>query len=165
MCAGLLPAARRIRGEFRRRRDGSPPSRQLWPYRRRQNWRHRPRKMVRRRPRNGTVRGSPMASSTRFRLNVGKLISFRPNIVFRGAGKPFSEDKWRDILIDTGAGEAMRITLVSRCTRCMVRPRHSFSLCHRFHAQCLRPVHLPSRSSRTSTRAPASEIRRCHTRC
>ncbi|CAA7268053.1 unnamed protein product [Cyclocybe aegerita] len=42
---------------------------------------------------------------------------FRPNIIFRGGG-PFAEDNWREIQIGTEG--APRITLVSKCTRCLL---------------------------------------------
>lgn len=45
------------------------------------------------------------------------LQRFRPNIVFQGGG-PFAEDAWEEITI--GSKSAPRITLVSKCTRCLV---------------------------------------------
>ncbi|TFK41978.1 MOSC N-terminal beta barrel domain-containing protein [Crucibulum laeve] len=42
---------------------------------------------------------------------------FRPNIVFRGGG-PFAEDDWEEIAI--GSESAPRISLVSKCTRCLL---------------------------------------------
>jgi uncharacterized protein YcbX len=42
---------------------------------------------------------------------------FRPNIVFRGGG-PFAEDNWEEITI--GSSESPRITLVSKCVRCLL---------------------------------------------
>ncbi|KAI5830595.1 hypothetical protein K523DRAFT_239506 [Schizophyllum commune Tattone D] len=42
---------------------------------------------------------------------------FRPNIVFKGAG-PFEEDFWEEIAI--GEPSAPGITLVSKCTRCLL---------------------------------------------
>lgn len=53
---------------------------------------------------------------------------FRPNIVLQGGG-PFAEDAWEEIAI--GSKGAPRITLVSKCTRCLVsfscsRTRYGF---------------------------------------
>jgi len=42
---------------------------------------------------------------------------FRPNIVFSGGG-PFAEDSWQEIAI--GFKNAPRITLVSKCARCLL---------------------------------------------
>jgi hypothetical protein len=42
---------------------------------------------------------------------------FRPNIVVRGGGA-FSEDNWEEISI--GSKDGPSITLVSKCTRCLV---------------------------------------------
>jgi len=42
---------------------------------------------------------------------------FRPNIVFKGAGA-FGEDQWEEISI--GSKDAPAITLVSKCTRCLL---------------------------------------------
>ncbi|KAF9532098.1 MOSC N-terminal beta barrel domain-containing protein [Crepidotus variabilis] len=43
---------------------------------------------------------------------------FRPNIVVKGGG-PFAEDEWEEISIGD-PGSAPRITLVSKCTRCLL---------------------------------------------
>ncbi|KAI0814790.1 MOSC N-terminal beta barrel domain-containing protein [Irpex lacteus] len=46
---------------------------------------------------------------------------FRPNIVFTGAGVPYAEDAWRKIVIgDDMPDEANVISLVSKCTRCLL---------------------------------------------
>ncbi|KAJ3534892.1 hypothetical protein NM688_g7061 [Phlebia brevispora] len=51
---------------------------------------------------------------------------FRPNIVLRGVGVPFTEDSWKKIAIgpkhDTRLRqkETMNVTLVSRCARCLL---------------------------------------------
>jgi len=45
------------------------------------------------------------------------VIRFRPNIVFKGAG-PFAEDDWEEIRI--GSESSPSLTLVSKCTRCLV---------------------------------------------
>ena len=45
------------------------------------------------------------------------LFRFRPNIVFEGGG-PFAEDQWEEIRI--GSPDGPTITLVSKCTRCLV---------------------------------------------
>ncbi|KAJ6469584.1 hypothetical protein C8R47DRAFT_1222916 [Mycena vitilis] len=42
---------------------------------------------------------------------------FRPNIVFEGAG-PFAEDSWEEIRL--GAPDAPAISMVAKCTRCLV---------------------------------------------
>jgi len=42
---------------------------------------------------------------------------FRPNIVFKGGG-PFAEDQWEEICI--GSEGTPSITLVSKCTRCLL---------------------------------------------
>jgi len=42
---------------------------------------------------------------------------FRPNIVFKGGG-PFAEDQWEEICI--GSESTPSITLVSKCTRCLL---------------------------------------------
>jgi uncharacterized protein len=70
----------------------------------------------------GPTEGGKIGGIDRGRWYDGELEieRFRPNIVLRGAGKPFSEDKWREISIDTGSSKGMRITLVSRCARCML---------------------------------------------
>ena len=44
-------------------------------------------------------------------------LRFRPNIVFKGGG-PFAEDRWEEICI--GSEGTPSITLVSKCTRCLV---------------------------------------------
>ena len=43
---------------------------------------------------------------------------FRPNIVIHGAGIPWAEDMWETIKI--GENDST-ISLVSKCTRCLVR--------------------------------------------
>ncbi|PCH34340.1 hypothetical protein WOLCODRAFT_135652 [Wolfiporia cocos MD-104 SS10] len=45
---------------------------------------------------------------------------FRPNIVFKGAGKPFAEDFWRQIVIGSEDNPASTMTLISKCARCML---------------------------------------------
>ncbi|KAI0931062.1 hypothetical protein AcW1_001444 [Taiwanofungus camphoratus] len=52
---------------------------------------------------------------------------FRPNIVLKGAGVPFAEDMWREIVVSpkpepnpNAAPSAKTITLVSKCTRCLL---------------------------------------------
>lgn len=42
---------------------------------------------------------------------------FRPNIVFKGAGVPFAEDFWREVLI---GNTSPPITLVAKCARCLL---------------------------------------------
>jgi len=42
---------------------------------------------------------------------------FRPNIVFKGGG-PFAEDRWEEICINSEGTPS--ITLVSKCTRCLL---------------------------------------------
>lgn len=46
------------------------------------------------------------------------LRRFRPNIVVNGGG-PFAEDAWEEVTL--GSRDAPPITLVSKCTRCLVR--------------------------------------------
>ncbi|GBE77201.1 hypothetical protein SCP_0100730 [Sparassis crispa] len=52
---------------------------------------------------------------------------FRPNIVLKGAGVPFAEDMWREIVVSpdraldpASAPPQQTITLVSKCTRCLL---------------------------------------------
>lgn len=60
--------------------------------------------------------------------STGSSCRFRPNIVLKGAGVPFAEDMWREIVVSpkpepnpNAAPSAKTITLVSKCTRCLVR--------------------------------------------
>ena len=51
---------------------------------------------------------------------------FRPNIVVKGSGVPFAEDMWRQIVLrpvepTEASDETRTFTLVSKCTRCLVR--------------------------------------------
>ncbi|KAF8079183.1 MOSC N-terminal beta barrel domain-containing protein [Lyophyllum atratum] len=46
-----------------------------------------------------------------------ELRRFRPNIVFEGGG-PFAEDHWEEVTF--GSRDAPLITLVSKCTRCLL---------------------------------------------
>ena len=56
-------------------------------------------------------------------LKTLKIERFRPNIIFEGAGVPFAEDMWRGVAIHHGeTGGKTEFALVSKCTRCMVRP-------------------------------------------
>ncbi|KAF8808035.1 hypothetical protein BYT27DRAFT_7099211 [Phlegmacium glaucopus] len=53
----------------------------------------------------------------RWRKENVAIERFRPNIVFKGGG-PFAEDKWEEICI--GSEGTPSITLVSKCTRCLL---------------------------------------------
>ncbi|KAH8099787.1 MOSC domain-containing protein [Cristinia sonorae] len=48
------------------------------------------------------------------KLNIER---FRPNIVVKGAGVPFAEDLWREIVI---GDNTVPITVVCRCSRCLL---------------------------------------------
>lgn len=54
---------------------------------------------------------------TRWAKGEVNIERFRPNFVFRGAGVPFAEDFWRSITIGSNSSS---ITLVSKCTRCLL---------------------------------------------
>ncbi len=89
--------------------------------------------------------------------------SFRPNIVLRGSEVAFSEDTWQKIAIgpkhDTRLRqkESMIVTLVSKCTRCLVR-------CVPYVSSAPVADRLLTRSSPTSTRSQGSATPRCRTR-
>ncbi|KIM47725.1 hypothetical protein M413DRAFT_439401 [Hebeloma cylindrosporum] len=53
----------------------------------------------------------------RWRTDSVPIERFRPNIIFRGGG-PFAEDDWEEIRI--GSDNSPPITLVSKCTRCLL---------------------------------------------
>ncbi|EAU92323.1 hypothetical protein CC1G_00542 [Coprinopsis cinerea okayama7 len=53
----------------------------------------------------------------RWKTDTVVIERFRPNIVFSGGG-PFAEDNWEEISI--GTEDAPTITLVSKCTRCLL---------------------------------------------
>lgn len=53
----------------------------------------------------------------RWKTDPVPIERFRPNIIFRGGGA-FSEDQWEEISI--GSKGAPTITLVSKCTRCLL---------------------------------------------
>lgn len=62
-----------------------------------------------------------------------RIRRFRPNIVLKGAGAPFIEDLWREILIDCQvergldpqeAEAARTLTVLSKCARCLVCTLH-----------------------------------------
>ncbi|EMD31142.1 hypothetical protein CERSUDRAFT_120106 [Gelatoporia subvermispora B] len=64
---------------------------------------------------------------TRWHDGEIEMERFRPNIVFAGAGVPFAEDMWREIVTGpapiadpSGAPPSQTITLVSKCTRCLL---------------------------------------------
>ena len=54
-------------------------------------------------------------------LKTLKIERFRPNIIYEGSGVPFAEDMWRSVAIHHGEGQKTEFSLVSKCTRCMVR--------------------------------------------
>ena len=53
------------------------------------------------------------------------MFRFRPNVVFCGAGVPFAEDVIKEFVISPNRDspeDGIPINLVSKCTRCLVRP-------------------------------------------
>ncbi|OCH90529.1 hypothetical protein OBBRIDRAFT_592682 [Obba rivulosa] len=65
--------------------------------------------------------------SERWRDGEIEMERFRPNIVLSGSGVPFAEDMWREIVVSPApitdpstARPSQIITLVSKCTRCLL---------------------------------------------
>lgn len=87
-----------------------------------------------------------VCSQTKHYLMNNVPVRFRPNIVFRGGG-PFAEDNWEEISI--GSERSPSITLVSKCTRCLVSSLSS---------QLKTATNFFTRSSPTSALKRGSEI-------
>jgi len=65
-------------------------------------------------------RGKLSSSFREQELSLTTQISrFRPNIVVSGAAEGFDEDRWKEIRIGH-KNDSHLISLVSRCTRCLV---------------------------------------------
>ena len=46
--------------------------------------------------------------------------NFRPSIVVSGSGVPFSEDKYKDLVVLGGSGARLLLSVVKPCSRCQM---------------------------------------------
>lgn len=83
---------------------------------------------------------------------------FRPNVVLEGSKQPYAEEGWEELAFHSTDGKPYgAMSLVSKCTRCLVRLPFISTITTDFLTACFG-------SCPTSIQSQGSNIQQCHTR-